>query len=151
VRDGPRTIDLALSSPTAVSLGTPSTAVVTIKDDDTAGKVQFNAAVYSLAEGGGAATVTVTRTSGTSSEATVHYATIDADPGSTATPGADYVATSGWLTFGLNERSKTLSVPVIDDGLPNTGAVSVLLALDSPGGGLALGAPSTATLWIVKE
>src|SRR5262249_4108331 len=64
VVDGAKTIELALSNPTGTKLGTPDTAVVTIKDDDTAGKVQFSAPVYSVVETAGEATITVTRTLG---------------------------------------------------------------------------------------
>jgi hypothetical protein len=120
---------------------------VTIKDNDKAGTVQFSVASYSVAETAGAATITVTRSGGTSSQATVHYSTSDG----TATAPGDYTTTAGTLTFGLNEKSKTFTVPVVDNGTPDSGAVSVNLTLDTPANGFALGANSTATLWIVRE
>ena len=40
---------------------------------------------------------------------------------------------------------------MIDNATPDNGAVSVNLTLDTPANGLALGATSTATLWIVRE
>jgi hypothetical protein len=88
------------------------------------------------------------RSGGTSSEATVDYTTADA----TGVQGTDYAMSSGTLTFGLNEKVKTFTVPILDDGTPNPGVVKdVLLTLGSPEAGLALGSPSSATLWILKE
>ena len=58
---------MTLSAPTGgATLGTPSTAVLTITDNDVAppGTLQFSAATYSVAENGSTATITVTRTGG---------------------------------------------------------------------------------------
>jgi sugar lactone lactonase YvrE len=149
VSEGDETIDLALSDPTGAELGTPSQATVTLRDNDSAGRVQFSSTDYSVAEDvtRGLATITVTRTGGASSEATVDYSTADG----TAQAGTDYTPTSGTLAFGLGERSKTFAIPVADDAIPSSGAVSVLLTLDAPGNGLALGSPSIAALWIVRR
>jgi hypothetical protein len=149
--DGPKTIELALNSPTNASLGTPSATVVTIRDDDVAGKVGFSAAVYSVAENGGMATIAVSRTGGRAGAVTVNYASMDTDPGTTAVVGADYTSISGTLTFAPNETTQTFTVPVLDNGVPDGGAVAIVLALDTPAGGLALGAPVVATLWVVRE
>jgi hypothetical protein len=151
VADGDKTIDLALNAPSGVALGTPATAEVTIKDVDVAGKVSFSAESFSVAETEGFATITITRTGGTASAATIHYATVDADPGTTALAGTDYASSSGTLTFGRNETAKTITIPVFDNGVPDRGAVGVVVALSGPAGGLALGTPTTATLWIVRE
>jgi hypothetical protein len=152
VGDGNKTVDLTLSGSSGAALGTPSTTELTIKDNDVAGKVQFSASDYSVSEGDGTATVTVTRTGGTSSEATVVYATADADAGTTAVPGTDYTSSSGTLTFGLKATSATFTIQVLNDGLANAGATkAVVLTLGSPGGGLNLGSLSKATLWIVKQ
>jgi len=148
--EGTRTIELALSSPSRAGLGTPSTAAVRIADDDVAGKVQFGAPVFSVAESAGVATITVTR-SGGAAGATVEFATVAVDPGTTAVAGVDYTASSGTLTFGVNETRKTFTVPILTHEVVGSGAVSVRLSLSSPAGGLALASPSTATLWIVKE
>jgi hypothetical protein len=149
--DGLKTIDLALSSPSGAALGTPSTTTIRITDDDLAGKVQLGAAVISVTEASGTATITVTRTGGTAGPVTVEYATLDSGPGTTAVAGTDYTSTSGTLTFNWSEKSRAFTVPIIDDGETNPGAVSVGLALSAPGSGLSLGSPSTAALWIVKE
>jgi Metallo-peptidase family M12B Reprolysin-like/Calx-beta domain len=148
IAENPETLDVALRDPVNAELGTPSTTTVTIKDNDKAGSVQFNASDYSVDELAGTVTITVKRTGGNSSEATVDFDTSD---GTAAAPG-DYSATSGTLTFGAGETLASFTVPVNDDGTANAGLVqTVALSLSSPGGNLALGARSTATLWIVKE
>ena len=58
---------------------------------------------------------------------TVQYATSDG----TATAGSDYTATSGTLSFGLFETSKTISVPVLDDA-HDDGGETVTLTLSNP-------------------
>ena len=34
-----------------------------------------------------------------------------------ATPGEDYTAASGWLSFEVGETTKTISVPLLDDSV----------------------------------
>ncbi len=146
--ESPETFGVDLREPVNAELGTPSSATVTIKDNDKAGVVQFSASDYSVDELAGTVTITVKRTGGSSSEATVDFDTSD---GTAASPG-DYSATTGTLTFGAGESLESFTVPVNDDGTANAGlAQTVLLSLSSPGGNLSLGARSTATLWIVKE
>jgi hypothetical protein len=133
--------------PSGYGLGT-SSATLTIIDNDTAGKAQFSVAAYSVAEDGGSIAITVTRTGGTSSEARVDYAT---SPGAVlaATPGVHYQHASGTLAFGLNVKSQTFDVPVLNDG-PGTGNHSVTLTLTgNPDGNLVLGKLAAAELWIV--
>jgi len=57
--------------------------------------------------------VTVTLSGAHSNGVTVNYSTANG----TATAGSDYKAVSGTLTFGKNETSKTILVPVIGDRL----------------------------------
>jgi hypothetical protein len=149
VDEPPETVVLKLQNPSAgYGVGTPGTTTLTITDNDVAGKAQFGATAYSTPETTGIATITVTRTGGTSSAATVDYAT---SPGtaSPAVPGKHYNDVTGTVTFAAGEKSQTFAVPVLDGG-PFTGVNhSVTLTLSSPGGDLALGTPVTAVLWIV--
>lgn len=124
-------------------------AVVTIVDDDKAGSVQFKQASFTVSEpasGSGFAEITVTRTGGTAGPATVAFSTADG----TATAGEDYVATSGVLTFGFNETTKTFQVPVRADSVVE-GTETVRLLLSNPTGGLALGSQPTAVLSILES
>ena len=94
-------------------LGTQSTAVLTITDNNVGGTLQLSAAAYSVSEAGGQATIKVNRTGGAASGVTVQYATSDG----TAVAGTDYTTTTGTLTFGANEPTKTFTVPILDNVL----------------------------------
>jgi hypothetical protein len=142
VVEGPQTIDLALSSPSGAVLGTQSTALVTITDNDSTGISSFGAPTYSVSEAGGAATITVTRTGALASGVRVHYATADG----TATAGSDYTTTSGDLVFGAGVASLSFQIPIVDDpvqegdqtvqlaltpGTPNLGELPAIIGLGS--------------------
>jgi hypothetical protein len=140
-------IHLVLSNPGGgASLGVRSASVVSITDDDTAGSAQFHLSGYSASESADSVTVTVTRTGGIAGDASVNF---DASGGS-ATPGADYTATSGTLTFGASETSKTFTVFLLEDSEDEENE-TVNLVLSDPSGGLSLGAQSTAVLFIVDN
>jgi hypothetical protein len=144
-QQGTRTVKLALRNPgNGALLGTPATAVLSIGDVDVAGKVQFAGADFSVSEIGPLATVTVTRTGGTASGVTVHYATSDG----MGRAWRNYQPTSGALSFDEDETSKTFTVPVLDDGVAD-GNKTVNLTLRNPGGGGVLDVQTRATLWIV--
>ena len=93
------TVSLTLSSPGGGgTLGSRSTAVLTIISDDQPGVIEFGAATYSVNESAGPAKIVVTRTGGTASNVTVDYATSD---GTAVAPG-DYAATGGAPLLGVN-------------------------------------------------
>ena len=73
---------------------------------------------------------------------TVQYATSDGS----ATAGSDYTLTSGTLTFGPRETSKTVSVPVLDDS-HDEGSETLTLTLSEPSDNVRLGdATATGTI-----
>ena len=148
--EGNETVNLALSNPTGgATLGSPSTAVLTIVDNETApaGTLQFSASTYSVAENGGTATITVTRTGGSAGAVGVTFATSNG----TATAPADYTAVSQTVSFANGDTAnKTVSIPIIDDTAVE-GNETVNLALTSPTGGATLGSPSTAVLTITDN
>jgi len=142
-------ISLVLRHPGGVAqLGPMSASAITIVDNDPPGAMRFSASAYTVSESAGQATITVQRTSGaTASAVTVDYATV---AGGTATAGADYMGTSGTLTFKAGELSKTFTVPIVNDNVdePNE---TVNLVLSNPTGGATLGTPITAVLTISDE
>jgi hypothetical protein len=142
--EGPETIELVLSAPTgAMQLGTNASTVVTITDDDDAGVLAFSAELYAVTEGEPTAVIRVVRTGGAASGVTVQYAASNG----TAAAGADYTATTGTLSFGTGQMSRTFMVPIVDDRSVE-GLEAVRLTLSNPGGGGSLGTPSTAVLRI---
>jgi hypothetical protein len=61
--------------------------------------------------------------------------------------GTDYTATSGTLTFGQGETSKSFGVPILKN--PSASADrTVNLTLSNPTGGAVLGGPNRAVLTI---
>jgi hypothetical protein len=147
--EGNETVTLTLTAPGGGAvLGTPSTAVLTITENDLGGVLQFSAAAYSVGEGlaGGQATITVTRTGGAASGVTVQYAT----GGGTATAGVDYAPASGTLTFAAGQTSQTFKVSLLNDTAVE-GSETIGLTLTNPGGGATLGARSTAVLTITEN
>ncbi|HZG54489.1 MAG TPA: Calx-beta domain-containing protein, partial [Pyrinomonadaceae bacterium] len=106
--------------------------------------IQFSAATYNAFEGTGSTNglITVLRTGSVTGAATVNYTT----GGGTATPGSDYTATSGTLSFAEGETMKTFTVPITDD-LVYEGAVreTIELTLSAPTGA-TLGSQKTAAI-----
>ena len=145
------TVNLTLSNPTGgATLGTPSTAVLTITDNDVApapGTLQFSAATYSVGENAGNAAVIVTRTGGSSGAVSVSFATSNG----TATAPGDYTAVSQTVSFANGDTAnKTISIPIINDTTVEANE-TVNLTLSSPTGGATLGTPSTAVLTITDN
>ncbi|HET7008896.1 MAG TPA: Calx-beta domain-containing protein, partial [Candidatus Binatia bacterium] len=141
------TVNLTLTNPTGGAvLGSQSSATLTITEDDIGGVLQFSAAAYSVNETGGSITITVSRSGGSASNVAVAYATGNGS----ASAGSDYTATSGTLTFGAGETSKTFAVPIANDGLAE-GNETINLSLSNPTGGATLGALAAAVLTIVDD
>jgi hypothetical protein len=145
--EGPEMVSLSLGAATGgASLGSPSTATLTITENDAGGTLQLSAPTYSVAENVGTATVTVTRTGGAASGVSVHYATT----GGTASVGSDYTTTSGDLAFGAGDSTKTFTVPITNDAIQET-SETFDVQLTSATGGSALGTPSFATVTITDD
>ena len=107
------TVLLKLSSPTNALLGTPATAMLEIIDNDLP-TVNFGAADYRVAEGAGSVTVDVHLTKPYGQTIFVDYAT----SGGTATPGQDYVPTTGTLIFSPGQTNRTFLVTILPDTKP---------------------------------
>ncbi|XP_017674250.1 PREDICTED: sodium/calcium exchanger 1, partial [Lepidothrix coronata] len=97
---------------TLACLGSPSTATVTIFDDDHAGIFTFEEPVTHISESVGTMEVKVLRTSGARGNVIVPYKTIE---GSAKGGGEDFEDTCGELEFQNDEIVKTISIKVIDD------------------------------------
>lgn len=133
--------------PNPVSLGTQSSALLVITNDDRVGFVAFPSTVYRANENGGSALITVVRRDGDADTVSVNYSA----SGGTAIPHYHFVPTSGTLTFGPGEVAKSFSVQILDHGDRDSEDVFVTLALSGATPGSALGQPSTAILRIVDD
>lgn len=93
-------------------LGVPSTATVTIFDDDHAGIFTFEEPVCHVSESVGIMEVKVLRTSGARGVVMLPYKTLE---GTARGGGEDFEDTHGVLEFQNDEIFKTIKVKIIDD------------------------------------
>ncbi len=119
--------------------------MLTISDEDVPGAIGFSAGTYAVLESAGLALITVTRT-GAAGAVTVDFTTAD---GSAIAP-ADYTAVSRTLSFGGGETTKTIAIPIVEDGI-REGNETILLVLSNPTGGATLGATRQAILTITDN
>jgi subtilisin family serine protease len=124
--EGDESVSMLLSNPTGgAALGT-DTSTLTIMDNDVVspGVLSIENAAYTVNEGAGMLTVTVTRSSGSAGAVEVDYLTADV----VALAGSDYVATSGTLSWADGETSsKSFDVAITDDGDQETNEVFQVL------------------------
>jgi subtilisin-like proprotein convertase family protein len=106
------------------------------------GQLQLGNVEYRGSEGGGVATVTVSRVNGDDGAVGVTFATGTG----TATAGVDYTPVSTTLSFADGQTSRTVSVPITDDMLSEGIDELVPISLSSPTGGATLGAPTSGQL-----
>jgi hypothetical protein len=141
------TLNLTLSNPQGgATLGPQSVSLLTINDNDIAGTAQFKIAAQAVSESDGSALVTVTRTGGAASAASVDYATSNGS----ASAGSDYTAASGTLTFAAGETSKTFPIAILNNP-GNEDHETIELTLSDPEGGLLIGPLSTSVVFIVDN
>ncbi|MEO6740615.1 MAG: Calx-beta domain-containing protein [Chthoniobacteraceae bacterium] len=144
-------VTLGVASGGAVPV-TPIYATVTINDNDSgpppppAGSLQFSAPTLSVNEGAGSATLSVTRTGGSTGAVSVNYATANG----TAVSGADFTAANGTLNWATGDATaKTITVPIIDDALVE-GNETFTVTLGTVTGGASLGT-ATVTVTIIDN
>jgi len=150
VVDGPKTVTLFLTNASQnMLLGSRSNSVLTILDSDAYGSLGFNQPFYEADENGGSMTLTVVRSGGIAGMISVDCSTL---PGvGTAVPGADYIDTTNTLTFMPGEFSKTFTVTLVDDNVPD-GNKTLVVALSNPTPvPSVLGAPSIVTNTIIDN
>ncbi|MEQ1862697.1 MAG: Calx-beta domain-containing protein, partial [Chthoniobacteraceae bacterium] len=108
------------------------------------GAFSLDAVSYSIAENGGALTVTVSR----SHETNYGFVTVDyAVVGITAQPGQDFTPVAGTLTFRETETVKSFTIPIINDVLMESVELFGVV-LTNPTGGAQLSSASYATVAI---
>jgi endonuclease/exonuclease/phosphatase family metal-dependent hydrolase len=143
---GTHPITAAYGGATFYSTST-SGALSQVVNANAAGVLGFSAANYTTAQGQADATLTVTRTSGTTGSVAVEYYTTDG----TATSPADYTgvpaSSPATLTFASGQSSAVIQIPIVDGG-SNVANATFGVTLENPSGGAALGGTTAATVTI---
>ncbi len=119
-------------------------ATASVSAIESPGVLQFAAASYGVSEMAGYAALTVVRSYGALGAVSVSYQTVAVS----ATPGIDYLQTSGILSFATGQTTATIQIPVLADPWDNHDEY-VNVALGSPLGGALLGTVSSASLRII--
>lgn len=150
-----QTVNLALSNPQGATLGSPSTAVLSIIDDLML-NVQFSMANYLVHENSGTATIEVTLSWPATEPIAVFYSTGDGTGPTGAVSPTDYTSVSGTLNFAVGDLMQTFSVPIVPQTYPGPEKIlHLLLDLPPPADPnnptVSLGVPSAATLTIAND
>ncbi|WP_069473001.1 S8 family serine peptidase [Candidatus Marithrix sp. Canyon 246] len=112
-----------------------------------AGSLQFSQATYSVNEGIGSTTITVSRTGGSDGSVSVDYAINDG----TATSGNDYSATPGTLSWNDGDSSnKLITVNIIDDNNQES-SENFSLVLSNATGDATIGSPNNTVVTITDN
>jgi hypothetical protein len=149
VAEGDEFVTVVLSLPSGgAQLGQPSSAVLTIVDDDAPnGALQFTSATYAGDEAGGSTVVAVSRTGGSGGPVSVDVATADGS----ATGGIDYASIAVTLSWSDGQTgTQYVSVSIADD-LAVEGPEDFLVSLSNATGGAVPGTQSTTTVTIVDD
>ncbi len=137
------TFKISLDTSTGYSkIGSLNQLLVNIKDDDSS--FAFVSDTYSIVEGE-SAVVTVVRDGNLSLEESVDYRVIGDSAGA-----LDYTETSGTLSYGLGEISKTISVNTYDDSLTEETETFKIL-LDNPSESASIGDLDETNVWITDN
>lgn len=141
--EGDETLSLALVGSTGV-VGTPSTAVLTIIDTNSAGTLGYSSDTFTASEQNGEAVISVARTGGMDGELTATVEITD----DTATRDEDYqVPADLLLTWGNGDGApKEIKIPVLADNKIEADEKVNLLLKDSAGQTI-----STASLTITDN
>jgi hypothetical protein len=139
------TVVLTISANAAYTVGSPSSATVTIADNDTAPPplptVTVAATDASAAEPSNTGVFTITRTGSTASSLTVHYAV-----SGTASSGGDYAALGTSVSIPAGSLTITRTVtPVDDTSVESSETVMLMLSANAA---YTVGTPSSATVTI---
>ncbi len=144
------TFSVLIGEPTGAQLDEPRTATITIQDDDlgTEPTISFDQTQFSVNESGGQATITLVKQGTVNSQVSVDFTTIDNYArANSAYP--DYVPVTQTIVFAPEETSKTITVEIINDNIPEHND-SLNLSLSNPVG-IQLGIQNKARLTIEDD
>ena len=141
----PETVEIQLSNPQNVTLGTPDMVTVTILDDDVVPLVQLTAGSLTVAEDGGSVDIEVTLSEASANEVTVDFATT----GGTAVSGQDYNLIGTTLTFAPGTVSGIITLDLRDDALQEGNELLTIL-LSNPSNAI-FGTPKSILITIQDD
>lgn len=143
--EGVENFRLRLTNPSSGgTLGVNDSTRLTILDDERSFSISNT--VVSVSEAAGSALITVLCTGTLTNSVTVKFAMTNL----TATPGADYASTNGTLTFSPTVATRTIAIPIVNDGaIEGNEAFNVYLF--NPTGGVPLGQATNALVTIVDD
>ncbi|MGD9720938.1 MAG: Calx-beta domain-containing protein [Pirellulales bacterium] len=107
--------NFVLSNPTNATLGTSSVTGTIVNDDVLSSLVIGDVTVMNVTSGTTNAVFTVSLSPAATSDVTVQFTTANG----TALAGTDYTGTSGTLTFNPGITTRTITVSIIGDPLPD--------------------------------
>ena len=116
------------------------------------GILQFQTTGFSVNENAipAIATITVTRTGGSTGEVKIDYATSNGSATAGSDSNSDYTGVTGTLTFADGVTSQTFDIPIFDDTI-SEGHETAALQLTNPTNGALLGTRATSTLTILDN
>ncbi len=142
--EGNEVLRLALSNPSGgATLGRITNASLTILDDEVV--VQFARVTYTNSEAGPLAILTVVRTGPLTDAVAIDYMTDD----ETAFAGEDYTESTGTIAFAAGASTKTISVPILNDGQVEDDETFTVTLFNPEGA--QIGDAATATVQIVDN
>ncbi|MFQ5527548.1 MAG: Calx-beta domain-containing protein [Thermoanaerobaculia bacterium] len=117
------------------------------RETEPAGSLQFDSATFDVGEAGGTASVTITRTGGSTGLVMAAVQTADG----TATSGGDYQPVMATVIFADGDTApRSVTIPIADDAR-HEGDETVDLALVGPLGGAVIGSPQNAVLTLLDD
>jgi len=143
VMESAESLTIHFSNPTGGVALQRTDATINITDDDDPGDIAMALATVAVSETATTLNITVNRTTGTTGEVHVDYATANG----TATAGSDYTATSGTLVWLNGETgSKTIPVTILDDSIEESDETFAVNLSNPTGGARLQQATTTVTI-----
>jgi uncharacterized repeat protein (TIGR01451 family)/uncharacterized delta-60 repeat protein len=144
---GDVTVDLEMTDPTNVYIGSPASAILDITPNNTsAGILAFSMTNYSVPENATNAIITVIRTNGSTGAVAVTLTTSNG----TAIAGQNYLPVTATLNFSDAETAQSTNIPIIQQTTA-TPDLNLYLTLSNPQGGAVIGGVNPVTLTIQDD
>ncbi|WP_343630922.1 Ig-like domain-containing protein [Fluviicola sp.] len=137
----------SVSGGNGATIGSPTSATVTITDDETVPAVSISGGTTIGENSGGSMTLTVTLSTPTTAATVVNLGYTG-----TATSGTDYMAGVASVTIPANATTATFTISPVNDGVyeGNETIITTITSV-SGGNGATIGSPASTTTTIVDD